>query len=95
MFTGVLKKRNGAGHGVRTRDIQLGKQGNTTQKSLKTLGEMNLGVNSVTQNVTQKAGNVNKEVFLQVLKEISRDELIAVLADALAGKVDSGENMTH
>jgi hypothetical protein len=75
--------KNGAGHGVRTRDIQLGKQGDTAQKSLQTLGETEVNTKGVTQSVTHNTDDLTLEILLQIIQNLSKEDLIRLLAEVI------------
>ncbi len=74
---------DGAGHGVRTRDIQLGKLAGSAQKSPKTLGENATEDMSVTKSVTRNTETSVKEALLRALKEMPKGDLVALLAEAI------------
>ena len=83
MFAGVFAKKDGAGHGVRTRDIQLGKQNNRGQNTLKTLGKTKVTTRGVTQSVTHNTKKDTREALLQVLQALPKDELIYLLTETI------------
>ena len=80
---GFSREKNGAGHEVRTRDIQLGKQGDTAQKSLQTLGETHVCQESVTQNVTPNTDDITLQILLQSMQNLPQEDLIRLLAEVI------------
>jgi len=80
------EKRNGAGHGVRTRDIQLGKLAPGTRTGPKTLGQKHLRDLSVTKSVTSDTENAVRLTLLKTLKNMPKEDLVALLAAAISNE---------
>lgn len=76
-------EKNGAGHEVRTRDIQLGKQDATAQKPLKTLGKIEVNTIGVTQSVTHNTENITQAALLKALQNFPKDQLVQLLIEAI------------
>jgi len=80
------RKENGAGHGVRTRDIQLGKLDGSAYKPLS-INDLQGSENPVTPQVTPETPKDAKMVLLEALQGVDRATLLEVIAD-LVNKQD-------
>jgi len=73
----------GRGERIRTSGLFVPNEANAAQKSPKIKGETDPAKNIVTQNVTHDPENVTRAALLEALKDLPKETILDLLAEAL------------